>query len=840
MSRTLPLLLALLLASCSTESRTALRLTVWFEQALGLDQLRVSAQAAEADALTRTVPDPASPLSAGLTLVLLLPDEWADHSVRVRVSGLGGGKELAAGEVSATPRRAEVVEAELQLCASASQCSPGETQCVGEQVRVCEPRGGCPRWSPPAACPADKPFCSSGLCAKSCANECSAVGQRRCQGAGVQSCEQSATSSCLRWGPVVACGSQETCRAADGQCVLDCGGKPCPCTPGETKPCTDVGECRDGARRCVAGELGACEWKLGPQPELCDGKDNDCNGKTDDGLVAPGCEKQSGVCAGAVKACGGASGWLACGDKEYQAAAQQLGVTYQAVEALCDGKDNDCNGATDEAAGCSCKPACGGKVCGADDGCGYPCHTGVCSGPQDLCQGGKCVCQPSCASKACGADDGCGGKCSTGSCPANAVCQAGVCQCQGQSCGASCCAAGQVCNAGACCTPSCGSAVCGPDPVCGSSCGSCPAPASPNLVMSCVAGQCEADCKPGLSLCKGTCAGGGSCSFSDLQVASGSGVGGRADLDIDSAGVAHLAYTSSSYLYYGSVTGSTPKTENVEGYYYCKGQYNGAYVAVAAAPSKAYVACDHTISVKSNLRLFTWDGGTQKWKATTVLAQSDNLPEVADLDFVDDRLAFSIWKTIYNSPGFQTFYYAEAKSGWAASYLEGLTQNARPLSFFKGQGGEPRIGYAKNSASTLRLATKGSSSWTFQDIAGAPQDLALRADPQGKLCGVRAAYSASIVDLYFHQQATGWLPEAIVTGLAKPPSPSFLVDASGLPHLAFIDATGVKLATRLKGKWQIVPVSSLLPTTVRIAVDPTTGKIAIASAKSSEGVWLSR
>jgi alpha-tubulin suppressor-like RCC1 family protein len=79
-------------------------------------------------------------------------------------------------------------------------------------------------------------------------------------------------------------------------------------------------------------------------PEVCDGKDNDCNTKTDaadPALVLTNCEKQDGVCAGklhtAAKCPGGV--WQACDATEY-------GTDYGPE--VCDTKDNDCNAQPDD------------------------------------------------------------------------------------------------------------------------------------------------------------------------------------------------------------------------------------------------------------------------------------------------------------------------------------------------------------------------------------------------------------------------------------------------------------------------------------------------------------
>ena len=114
------------------------------------------------------------------------------------------------------------------------------------------------------------------------------------------------------------------------------------CTPNATQACGEArGECVAGTQTCSeAGAWGTCEGAVGPVTEVCDDKDNDCNGQVDDGLTLPGCGVDAGVCAGKTKACTG--GLLqACGAATY-------GPDYEVTETRCDGLDNDCDGQTDE------------------------------------------------------------------------------------------------------------------------------------------------------------------------------------------------------------------------------------------------------------------------------------------------------------------------------------------------------------------------------------------------------------------------------------------------------------------------------------------------------------
>jgi hypothetical protein len=182
-----------------------------------------------------------------------------------------------------------------------------------------------------------------------------------CHG-GTQTCSNGAWGNCV--GEVKP--KAELCNGKDD----DCDGTADDGNPQQGQACDTgkLGVCKTGSATCSGGTL-LCNQTVQPSTETCDGQDNDCDGTVDDGNPGGGqsCNTgMSGICAAGTTQC--SSGSIVC---------QQ---NAQPTTEICDGKDNNCNGTTDE--GCQCV-----------DGQTQACYTGP-AGTQNvgICKGGTATC----------------------------------------------------------------------------------------------------------------------------------------------------------------------------------------------------------------------------------------------------------------------------------------------------------------------------------------------------------------------------------------------------------------------------------------------------------------
>jgi len=121
--------------------------------------------------------------------------------------------------------------------------------------------------------------------------------------------------------------------------------KPPACEEGKTRLCKgpDKGICKPGKQTCKDGEwTKVCEGKVEPKTEECNNEDDNCDGKIDE--TFPEKTKKCNVGQGLCEAEGN---WICTKGKRTCNAKPK-----SPQKEVCNGKDDDCNGKTDEIPEC--------------------------------------------------------------------------------------------------------------------------------------------------------------------------------------------------------------------------------------------------------------------------------------------------------------------------------------------------------------------------------------------------------------------------------------------------------------------------------------------------------
>ncbi len=328
------------------------------------------------------------------------------------------------------------------LCRPILLCTPGDTfgSCGSPNIGncrpgqyVCQPDGQ--TWICEGGTSPQTEICGNGDedCDGSTDEGCSCTsGQSRPCGTDVGIC-QSGTQTCInnQWGSCedAIYPQNETCGDGDEDCdgITDEG---CICTDGQTQTCgpAGIGICHPGTQTCSNNSWGACQGAGYPQPETCNGQDDDCDGQTDEGCdcttgTTQNCGIDTGVCQHGTQTCVNGA-WGAC-----------QGNIEPMPEICGNGLDDDCDGTSDE--DCIC-------IDGSTQTCGPPdigiCQPGIQTCINDLwgsCQGAVYPQPETCGN---GLDDDCDGivddgcaciEGSTQSCgpPDIGICQPGIQTC---------------------------------------------------------------------------------------------------------------------------------------------------------------------------------------------------------------------------------------------------------------------------------------------------------------------------------------------------------------------------------------------------------------------------
>lgn len=317
-------------------------------------------------------------------------------------------------------------------------------------------------------------------------------------------------------------------------------------------------------------------------------------------------------------------------------------------------------------------------------------------------------------------------------------------------------------------------------------------------------------CKPGATTCKGQCST-GACSW-DVHTTMASTA--YLSVEVDSAGVTHIATTRNFKPSYHRVLGpGSPTSELVNSGFSCKGGTPSSptetppIVIPDGATGKAMVVCIDG----NHIRAFTWDG--LAWMTHWVFYNSATNERMTGLRRLGNRIAFMHFAEPGSSPyplrTIQTALWENKR--WSRTVLTSFgaqSTTLHALSVVSDVPGAAKVAWTWTTfptpSTTVALSSQAGASF---NLAHLPATAALVSGALSFAEDKNRNLVAATQSLSFHTYANGaWTSEQVSSGSAN--KLDLVVDARGVPRIAWSDPQGIHLATRIGSVWYVELVSA--------------------------------